>query len=214
MSKKWLFSFLILPLLFLTACGITEELEQAKNSVADLKTALTEQNDHYQQLSGYLEEIPEAFQADHDNDPDMTLFTNDDGEVFANLETRQTLHQTMRKTQKSIKNIQKDLERIVKKNGVDVNNSQLSLISRSLEIVTSNFDSLNVYFNTSVAQEKQFYDDLPMEEDNLTEELSIIQRTYGAMDIVSEEAQANIDYTISLIKTFEKTAAQSKEKRK
>lgn len=214
MSKKRLFSFLLLPLLLLTACGITEELEQAKNNVADLKSALTEQSDNYQQLSAYIEEIPEAFQLDREEDPDMDLFADETGEVFDNLQVRQELHSTMINTQKKIKNIKKELDRIVKKNGADVNNSQLTIISRSLEIVTSNFDSLSVYVETSVSQEQQFYDDLPMKEENMDDELSIIQRTYGAMDIVSEEAQANIDYTLSLIKTFEKDAAQSKERGK
>ncbi|WP_314060176.1 hypothetical protein [uncultured Vagococcus sp.] len=214
MSKKRLFSFLLLPLLLLTACGITEELEQAKNNVADLKSALTEQSDNYQQLSAYIEEIPEAFQLDREEDPDMGLFADETGEVFDNLQVRQELHSTMINTQKKIKNIKKELDRIVKKNGADVNNSQLTIISRSLEIVTSNFDSLSVYVETSVSQEQQFYDDLPMKEENMDDELSIIQRTYGAMDIVSEEAQANIDYTLSLIKTFEKDAAQSKERGK
>lgn len=214
MSKKRLFSLLLLPLLVITACGITEELEQAKTNVADLKSALTEQSDNYQQLSAYIEEIPKAFQLDREEDPDMGLFAEGEGEIVANLQLRQELHSNMLNTQKNIKTIKKELERIVKKNGADVNNSQLSLISRSLEIVTSNFDSLSVYVETSTIQEKQFYDDLPMEEDNMNEELSIIQRTYGAMDIVSEEAQANIDYTLSLIKTFEKDAAQSKERGK
>lgn len=214
MSKKRLFSFLLLPLLLLTACGITEELEQAKNNVADLKSALTEQSDNYQQLSAYIEEIPDAFQLDREEDPDMGLFADETGEVFDNLQDRQELHSSMINTQKKIKTIKKELDRIVKKNGADVNNSQLTIISRSLEIVTSNFDSLSVYVETSVSQEQQFYDDLPMKEENMDDELSIIQRTYGAMDIVSEEAQANIDYTLSLIKTFEKDAAQSKERDK
>ncbi|MBP1041566.1 hypothetical protein I6N95_11165 [Vagococcus sp. BWB3-3] len=214
MRKKPLFGFLLLLLLFMTACGITEELEQAKTNVADLKSALTEQSDNYQQLSAYIEEIPEAFQTDRETDPAMELFIDETGEVFDNLQLRQELHSVMTKNQKNIKTIKKELDRIVKKNGADVNNGQLTLISRSLEIVTSNFDSLNVYVETSIAQEKQFYDDLPMEDDNLDEELSIIQRTYGAMDIVSEEAQANIDYSLSLIKTFEKEAAQSKERGK
>ncbi len=214
MRKKPLFGFLLLLLLFMTACGITEELEQAKTNVADLKSALTEQSDNYQQLSAYIEEIPEAFQTDRETAPAMELFIDETGEVFDNLQLRQELHSVMTKNQKNIKTIKKELDRIVKKNGADVNNGQLTLISRSLEIVTSNFDSLNVYVETSIAQEKQFYDDLPIEEDNLDEELSIIQRTYGAMDIVSEEAQANIDYSLSLIKTFEKEAAQSKERGK
>lgn len=214
MRKKQIFVLLLLPLLFIAACGITEELEQAKTNVANLKTAVMEQSDHYQQLSAYIEEIPEAFQTDRTEDPEMGLFADETGEVFDNFQLRQELHTSMTETQQKIKKIKKELERIVKKNGADVNNSQLTLISRSLEIVTSNFDSLSVYVETSVTQEKQFYDDLPMDDDNMEEELSIIQRTYGAMDIISEEAQANIDYTLSLINTFQKDAAKSKEKGK
>lgn len=214
MRKKQIFVLLLLPLLFIAACGITEELEQAKTNVANLKTAVMEQSDHYQQLSAYIEEIPEAFQTDRTEDPEMGLFADETGEVFDNFQLRQELHTSMTETQQKIKKIKKELERIVKKNGADVNNSQLTLISRSLEIVTSNFDSLSVYVETSVTQEKQFYDDLPMDDDNMEEELSIIQRTYGAMDIISEEAQANIDYTLSLINTFQKDTAKSKEKGK
>lgn len=208
MRNKLIFVLLI-PVLWLTACGITEELEQAKADVTDLTLSLTEQAKNYQELDNYIEAIPEAFIADLAVNPETGLFTEKTGEVYDNFILRQELASEMTDHQKEIKKIKKDLDRIVKKNGVDVDNAQLKLISRSLKIVTSNFDSLQVYIDASVVQEEEFYEQMPT--DKMAEELSIIQRTYGAMEIVSEEAQANITYTLSLIKTFEKEAIKSKE---
>lgn len=212
MNKRMFLKVLIFLPLFLGACGITEELEQAKNSVNDLKVNIETQTKNYQQLSLYLNEIPEAFTTDMEASPETGLFPEETGAIFDNYTLRQELHQEMVSQQKAIKKHKKSLDQIIKNNGADVDNAQLKLISNSLSIIISNFDSLSIYVETSIAQEIDFYADLPS--DNMAEELSIVQRTYGAMDIISEEAEANNTYTLSLIKTFIKEAPKSKEKSK
>lgn len=210
MTKGLKLLFFLFSLLLLTGCGLTEELEQAKNEVQALDTNLENQNDHYQTLSQLIELLPTEFEKDLKNIPEEALLTDPDGSVYRNVTLRQELKPKMTAEQADIKKKQRRLNTIIKRNAADVDNKQLKRLSNSLDIVMSNFDSLEVYQETIEKQEKAFYEDFP--KDDLEEQLFIIEQTYGALDLVCQEAQANISYSQSLLKEFEHEAVKSKAK--
>lgn len=212
MKKIVSLSIILITSLTLAACGITEELEQAKEAVNNLKTTLTTQGQQYEELIANISEMPEAFAADLEVEPETGLFPEETGDVYRVISTRQELLATMTETNKEVTKLKKELQRIIKKDGADVDNKQLSLINQSLDIVISNFTSLEVYHATSEQQETDFFGDLPS--DGLNGQFSIISRTYGSIEIVSEEALANLEYSLALIDTFEKQAPESKAKKR
>lgn len=194
--------------LLLTGCGLTEELEQAKSEVKDLNTNLANQKDYYKTLEQLIELLPSDFDSDVKKLSKEELLTNKEGAIYRNLTLRQELQPKMAAEQAQIKKKQRRLQTIIKRHAADVDNKQLKRLSNSLDIIMSNFESLEVYQTTITKQETAFYDDFPS--DDLDEQLFIIEQTYGALDLVCQEAQANINYAQSLVKQFEKDAIKSK----
>lgn len=212
MLKKIFLSLACLSLVFLVACGITEELEQAKLSVKELKSTLKHEESLYDELVANLSNISTAFKDDLKAEPKTGRYPDGEGEIYTNFEERKNILSEMTALNQEIIKSHKELSRIVKKNGADVDNKQLTLINQSLDIIIGNFASLEVYTNLNETQADEFYRNLPTE--NLETQLSILHRTYGAIEIVSEEAQANIEYTLSLVDKFLAEAPKSKEKSK
>ena len=212
MLKKILFSLMCFSLVFLIACGITEELEQAKVSVKELKATLKHEETLYDELIANLSNISAALKEDLTAQPETGRYPDGEGAIYNNFEERKELLAEMTNLNQEIIKSHKELSRIVKKNGADVDNKQLTLINQSLDIIIGNFASLEVYTNLNETQADEFYRNLPAE--NLETQLSILHRTYGAIEIVSEEAQANIEYTLSLVDKFLAEAPKSKEKSK
>ena len=212
MKKKLYLTVVLAMTCLLAACGITQELEQAKATVAELKVSLKTQEEHYTAMGDNVLSIPVAFQADLAQKPETDLFKDENSAVYDVITQRQELTKSMAEVEQHIQTAQKELQRLVKKAGADVDNQQLSLIDHSLTIILSNFASLKVYLDTSKQQEEDFFTDLPLA--NISSQLSILKRTYGTIELVSEEAQANLEYTLALIDTFEAQAAANKERRK
>ncbi|MGX7058607.1 hypothetical protein [Vagococcus humatus] len=213
MKKTPYLVLFFIPLLFLLiSCGITEELEMAKLTNTELTEQLTAQKKHYQTLEKLLQDLPEAIQQDQltlkeEKDETDSLYDNKEGEVYANYEKRQALLADMAQIQKEMSKQQKQLQKLVKKQGVDVDNKQLALIAQSLDIIFSDLNSINTYAESSFKQEADYFSQ-PLSEQT-EEEATLIQRTYGSIHLLNEEAQPNIDYTLSLIKHFEKEARKT-----
>jgi len=194
-------------MLFLSACGITQELEQASTTVSALKELLHMQTSQLQELQEDVQDIWRAFDSDDlNNVKGENLFNQEKGELFENMERRTEQLQQITDTQKEIDAVQRQLKGIHKKEAVDVDNEKLQLIINSLDILKNDFESLSLYLTSSFEQEEALYSQLPVE--NLSSQQSILNRTFGAIMLVSDESIANIDYTLGLIDTF--TASQNK----
>lgn len=210
MSKKILFCLTFVAVTLLSACGITEELEQAKATVKQLKTTLTTQEAHYNNLIENISDIPTAFEADLLAVPETGRFADGEGLIFDNLTERNELISHLTESNQAVIDSQKELKHIIKRNGADVDNRQLALVSQSLDIILGNYSSLEVYTTLNELQVEEFYGNLPT--DDLDSKLSILERTYGSIEQVSEEAIANIEYSLSLVETFLSEAPQNKER--
>ncbi len=209
MKKKWLIILFISGLFLLIGCGITEELDRSKETVDSLKTALTEQKESFQTVESLLQKTNQLLDKKINTSKTADLFEEQEGNLYQNYSQRQLLLKKMEKAQKTITQAKKDLDKIISKNGVDVPNDQLSLISQSIEIINSNFESYQVYLNTSFDQEKRLYSSLPIT--NFEEQASIVGRTFGSISLSTEEATANINYSLGLIRSFNKTIQSEKK---
>ena len=207
MMKKIVMALLMSCLFILTSCGITEELDQAKSNVAELKIALKTQSEHFKEMGSRITRINDALESDLNEKPQTGLFPDEEGLVFENYQYRLTLEDKITDQQKSIITLKKNLEKIIKQNAADVNNDELKLISDSLDIIDNNYKSLKNYCDTTFNKEEEFYSDLP---EKLDSKLALLERNYGAIYLVTDEGQANIKYTTDLITTFEKNAKKSK----
>lgn len=212
MSKKILLCLSIFAVMLLSACGITEELEQAKETIKQLKTTLTTQEDHYINLIDNIGEIPAAFEADLIAVPETGRYADGEGDIYDNLTERGELISQLADSDQAVIDSQKELKHLIKRNGADVDNRQLALVSQSLDIILGNYSSLEVYTTLNKLQVDEFYGNLPT--DDLDSKLSILERTYGSIEQVSEEAIANIEYSLSLVETFLSEAPKNKERAK
>lgn len=209
MKRKWSTIFLFLSALFIFAsCGITQELDESLASTKDLTSLIGQQEALINDLLKTVEKIQPSFEKDIDIQPKTGLFQKEEGDLYKNFTKRQELLKELTKGQKQIKQYQKEFKRISDKKAVDVDNDKLKLISSSLNIIHNNYDSLVLYMNTGFEQEETLYNNLPV--DNLGEQASIINRTYGSVTMVAEEAVSNMEYTKSLIKQYEKEFAPKK----
>lgn len=208
MKKITLFIGLILGCVILVSCGITEELEQSKKAVTELKTVLKEQEKDLDSFDLLVGNIIPTFKEDLETKAETGLFQTESGLLYENFTARQDLATEIAKRQKKIKSIKKELTRIIDKKAVDVDHQQLKLIVQSLTIILNNSDSFDLYATTGFEQEKELYDTLPVP--NLEKQYNLIQRTYGSISLVTEETFGNIEYSISLIEQYLENTQQPK----
>lgn len=190
----------------LVGCGITEELEQTKSELTDIQEMLVEQKEQYKQINQAISTLTDDFNFDFKESHGKSLDPNGSSKTFTNIEDRKKLMADIEDKNKALTKKKKALSTLIDKNGVDVDQSQVKTIINSLDILNSNFDSLKSYTETTFKQEEEFYSHLPKK---MEDQLSLITRSYGAIDLIAEEAQANIDYTNKLIKDFLATAAKN-----
>lgn len=205
-KKKILFISLLSSLFFLTACGITEELDQAKTDLTTVQESILNQKKSYQQVNKIIATITADFNSDLKETKDSNLNATGTSKIFKNIDERKTLVAELDGENDRIQKLKKQLVSINQKNGVDVDHDQLKLIVNSLAILNSNFESFKSYSEASFELEDDFYSNLP---ENIEDQQSLLTRSYGAIDLIAEEAQANIDYTNKLIKDFLKNAAKN-----
>lgn len=208
MEKLTLFISFFTTLFFLSACGITEELDQAKTTLTTIQESITTQKQFYKDINRDLTNISSDFTADLKMAKGQKLDPDGDYKVFENITSRKNTLTNLNTENEETLKLAKQLDSINKKNGVDVDHEQLKLIINSLAILNSNYESIVSFSNTNFEQENDFYSDLPKD---IKPQLSIIKRTYGSIELIAEEAQANIDYSNSLIKSFLTTAAKNPE---
>lgn len=210
MKHKWSTIFLFLStLLFLTSCGMTQELDESLDLSKELSSVIGQQEALMKDLLKTVEKIQPSFEKDMDAKPDTGLFQDEEGDLYKNFTKRKELLDELTAGQKEVKKFQKEFKRISNKKAVDVDNDKLQLISSSLNIIHNNYDSLILYMNTGFEQEEELYNNLPV--DNLEGQGSVIYRTYGSVTMVAEESVSNMEYTASLIKQYEKQAASTKK---
>lgn len=200
---------LISTLLFVSACGITQELDESLTVAKNLETTIKEQKDTMKELLNLVERIIPSFEKDLETEPEVGLFVNDEGALYKNFSSREELLTELQSGQKDLVKLQKEVQRISDKNAVDVDHNKLNLISSSLQIILNNYDSLTMYLETGFEQEKELYLNLPV--DNLDDQASVINRTYGSVTMVGEEAISNMNYTLNLVKTYQKEAVSQKK---
>ena len=200
---------LISTLLFVSACGITQELDESLTVAKNLETTIKEQKDTMKELLNLVERIIPSFEKDLETEPEVGLFVNDEGALYKNFSSREELLTELQSGQKDLVKLQKEVQRISDKNAVDVDHNKLNLISSSLQIILNNYDSLTMYLETGFEQEKELYLNLPV--DNLDYQGSVINRTYGSVTMVGEEAISNMNYTLNLVKTYQKEAVSQKK---
>ncbi|MBO0437828.1 hypothetical protein ACODGR_00170 [Vagococcus fluvialis] len=209
MRKTKLTILLITMLLFVASCGITQELDESITVSKELGTTLGEQQKVLKDLLANVERIIPSFDKDMEEQPETGLFNDETGALYKNYTARQSLYTDIESGQKTLKKLQKEIQRISDKNAVDVNHDKLNLISSSLQIIINNYDSLILYMDTGFEQEEALYTNLPV--DNLDDQGSVINRTYGSVTMVAEEAKSNMSYTSNLVKTYEKEASTHKK---
>ena len=200
---------LVTTLVFVTACGMTQELDESLTVTKNLDTALTEEKQVMKDLLTSVDAIIPSFDKDMENGPKTGLFVEEEGALYKNYQTRQDLLKEIQAGQKNLNKYKREVERISGKNAVDVNHEQLDLISSSLQIIINNYDSLIMYMKTGFEQEEALYTSLPV--DNLEDQGSVINRTYGSVTMVAEEAKTNMSYTLSLVKNYQKDASVPKK---
>lgn len=210
MKRKWLaISFLLSTLLFITACGITQELDESLEVSKELNIIIGQQESIIKDLLKTVEKIEPSFNKDIDAKPKTGLFQDQEGDLYKNFNKRKELLDELLAGQKEVKKYQKEIKRISSKEAIDVDNDKLNLINSSLKIIENNYDSLILYMETGFEQEELLYENLPV--DNLSEQGSIINRTYGSVTMVAEESISNMQYTSNLINKFIKQSSLDKK---
>ncbi|MGX7024199.1 hypothetical protein [Vagococcus hydrophili] len=210
MKRKWLaISFLLSTLFFIASCGITQELDESLAVSKELNVVIGQQEAILKDLLKTVEKIEPSFEKDIDAKPKTGLFKEQEGDLYKNFNKRKDLLDELVAGQKELKKYQKEIKRISSKEAIDVDNDKLKLISSSLKIIENNYDSLILYMETGFEQEELLYENLPV--DNLSEQGSIINRTYGSVTMVAEESISNMEYTLNLSKNFQKQASTTKK---
>ncbi|MGO3731676.1 MAG: hypothetical protein ACTJHC_00720 [Vagococcus sp.] len=201
--------FILISILFLQSCGITQELDQSIEVNDALTSTIKEQELLLKDLIKTVEKIEPAFEKDLEIKPGTGRFIDQEGDLYINMEHRKKLLASLEKGKKQLTRHKKELNRIVSKEAVDVDNKKLQLISSSLSIIESNYDSCQSYLETGFEQEETLYTQLPV--DDLPSQASILERTFGSVQMVAEETISNMEYTKNLVQEYQEYATSHKK---
>ncbi|MGX7013535.1 hypothetical protein [Vagococcus silagei] len=200
----------VVVLFSLSACGMTQELDQAIDSTTAITTDLKAQKKDVAKLEELTRKVKDTLDKDLADQSDDTFYQNEEGFLYKNVQKRNEILTTLVDHKKLVKKQRKEIDTIVSKKAVDVDNKKLRLIASSLTIIENNYEALILYLTTGLEQEDDLYNALPL--DDLATRMSVIERNNGSITMLSEETLSNIDYTLDLIETFQKNAKLTKTK--
>lgn len=211
MNKKFKYFLLSTVLLVLfSACGITEERDQTKDSLQILEKQLPKQKKNYETLRNLITKRHDAYTKEISTEKKQAFpYDKKTGTLYENVTERKKLSKKMKQIHTDIQKQRKLLQKIKKKKSADVPNDQVKELTQSLEIVENNYASLELYLATGQEQEDELYQNL---KEATVNDDTIIGRTYGSAAMVCEESEANIDYTLNLIHDLQKTLKESTHK--
>ncbi|UUV97935.1 hypothetical protein [Vagococcus luciliae] len=199
--KPFLVTFLFL--FTLSACGITQELDQSVTVTKNINQQLKEEKATISSLNTLIENFSTTYDKDIHEKKITNILGNETSSLNKSYEEREKLLSTLKKDNKLIKSYNKELKSIISKKAVDVDNTKLVSIQGSLEIIINNIESLQLYIETSLSQEKELYDDVANETADAL--FSAIDRANGATLIVTNETLQNISYTTKLINDYQRS---------
>ena len=189
---------------------MTQELDQAIDSTTAITTDLKAQKKDIAKLEELTRKVKDTLDKDLADQSDDTFYQNEEGFLYKNVQKRNEILTTLVDHKKLVKKQRKEIDTIVSKKAVDVDNKKLRLIASSLTIIENNYEALILYLTTGLEQEDDLYNALPL--DDLATRMSVIERNNGSITMLSEETLSNIDYTLDLIETFQKNAKLTKTK--
>lgn len=194
----------VFVLLFtLSGCGITQELDQSVTVTKNINQQLKEEKTTISSLNTLLENFSTTYDKDVHEKKITDILGNETSSLNKSYEEREALLSTLKKDNKLIKSYNKELKSIISKKAVDVDNTKLVSIQGSLDIIINNIESLQLYIETGLSQEKELYDDVTS--DTADALFSAIDRANGAMLLVTNETLQNISYTTNLITDYQKS---------
>jgi len=200
--------FLTLIALFtFSACGITQELDQSVKVTKSIHEQLKDEKETIFSLNKLIENFTSTYEKEIHEKKMTDVLNNESSTLNKSYEERQELLSTLKKDNKTLKSYNKELKSIISKKAVDVDNTSLVTIQGSLDIIINNIESLQLYIETELGQEKELYDDVTV--DTADASFSAIDRANGATLLVSNETLQNITYTMNLINDYQKSVPSS-----
>lgn len=187
----------------LSACGITQELDQSVTVTNNINQQLKEEKQTISSLNKLIETFSSTYDKEVHEEHLTDILDNSTSKLNKSYNEREELLSTLKKDNKTIKSYNKELKGIIAKKAVDVDNTKLIAIQGSLDIIINNIESLQLYLESSLSQEKELYNDITVETADAL--FSAIDRANGATLLVTNETLQNIAYTTNLINNYQKT---------
>ncbi|APB31776.1 LptM family lipoprotein [Vagococcus teuberi] len=199
-------SFLLLSVFVFTlsACGITQELDQSVTVTENINHQLKEEKQTISSLNTLIEHFSTTYDKEIHEKNLTDILGNDMSSLNKSYDEREEILSTLKKDNKLIKSYNKELKAIISKKAVDVDNTKLVAIQSSVDIIINNIESLQLYLESSLSQEKELYNDVTV--DTADALFSAIDRANGATLLVTNETLQNISYTTDLINDYQKSA--------
>ncbi|MGX4686711.1 hypothetical protein JNUCC83_07395 [Vagococcus sp. JNUCC 83] len=186
----------------LSACGITQELDQSVTVTNNINQQLKEEKQTISSLNELIETFPSTYDKEVHEEHLTDILNNSTSKLNKSYNEREEMLSTLKKDNKAIKSYNKELKGIIAKKAVDVDNTKLIAIQGSLDIIINNIESLQLYLESSLSQEKELYEDITVETADAL--FSAIDRANGATLLVTNETLQNISYTTNLINNYQK----------
>lgn len=187
----------------LSACGITQELDQSVTVTNNINQQLKEEKQTISSLNKLIETFSSTYDKEVHEEHLTDILDNSTSKLNKSYNEREEMLSTLKKDNKTIKSYNKELKGIIAKKAVDVDNTKLIAVQGSLDIIINNIESLQLYLESSLSQEKELYDDITVETADAL--FSAIDRANGATLLVTNETLQNIAYTTNLINNYQKT---------
>lgn len=187
----------------LSACGITQELDQSVTVTNNINQQLKEEKQTISSLNKLIETFSSTYDKEVHEEHLTDILDNSTSKLNKSYNEREEMLSTLKKDNKTIKSYNKELKGIIAKKAVDVDNTKLIAIQGSLDIIINNIESLQLYLESSLSQEKELYNDITVETADAL--FSAIDRANGATLLVTNETLQNIAYTTNLINNYQKT---------
>lgn len=202
--------FIASTLTILTACTNynLSSVEDATNKVDEETSELVEE---FNSLYDLESELFKTFESDLEVDNELGSFSNNNAEVFTNIDNRE---EKLTSISDLNDNLKEHSDYFANYDGEELNQEDTNQLAQQLDEFTSMIDTYNTEYSTSLENQREYFNSLGSNEasaDTFIDGMSELNKEHEVLVVLSNELNEKFDETLKTVENFKTTLSESSE---
>lgn len=202
--------FIASTLTILTACTNynLSSVEDATNKVDEETSELVEE---FNSLYDLESELFKTFESDLEVDNELGSFSNNNAEVFTNIDNRE---EKLTSISDLNDNLKEHSDYFANYDGEELNQEDTNQLAQQLDEFISMIDTYNTEYSTSLENQREYFNSLGSNEasaDTFIDGMSELNKEHEELVVLSNALNEKFDETLKTVENFKTTLSESSE---